>query len=50
MQRGDSNAVETIVQPRYLFVNHCPVAALVRVKGISKVFLENFIKVKNQVV
>ena len=50
MQRGDSNAVETIVQPRYLFVNHCPVAALVRVKGISKVFLENFIKVKNKVV
>lgn len=46
MPRGDSLVRETIVQPRYLFVNHCPVACHLEVKGIDQVFVENFIRTK----
>jgi hypothetical protein len=44
--RGESMTRETIVQPRYRFVEHLPVAALVEVKNIDKVFDENFLRVK----
>lgn len=44
--RGESMSRETIVQPRYRFVEHLPVAAMVEVKNIDKVFDETFLKVK----
>ena len=44
--RGESMSRETIVQPRYRFVEHLPVACLVEVKNIDKVFNENFLRVK----
>lgn len=44
--RGESMSRETIVQPRYRFVEHLAVAAMVEVKNIDKVFNENFIRVK----
>lgn len=44
--RGDSMSRETIVQPRYRFIEHLPVAAMVEVKNIDKVFDESFLKVK----
>lgn len=46
LPRGDVITRETIVQPRYLFVNHCPVACRMEVKGIDEVFVENFIRAK----
>ena len=46
MNRGETLSRETIVQPRYLFVNHCPVAAIVRVKNLAKVFDQNFVRMK----
>ena len=46
VSRGDSTTRETIVQPRYLFVNHLPVCAMIKVRNISKVFNETFLKVK----
>jgi len=36
--RGESMSRETIVQPRYLFVQHLPVAAMIELKNLSKVF------------
>jgi hypothetical protein len=36
--RGESMSRETIVQPRYLFVNHLPVAAMLEFTGIPHLF------------
>lgn len=36
--RGESMARETIVQPRYLFVNHLPVATMLTFNNLSSVF------------
>lgn len=36
--RGEYMARETIVQPRYLFVAHTPVGAMLQISGISDVF------------
>lgn len=36
--RGDRTTRETIVQPRYLFVNHLPVCALLEFTNVDKVF------------
>ena len=44
--RGESMSRETIVQPRYRFVEHLPVAAMVEVTNIGQVFDESFLKVK----
>lgn len=46
MPRGERNAVETIVQPSWRFVVHCPVAGIVEVKNIAKVFDDNSFRVK----
>lgn len=34
--RGESMSRETIVQPRYLFVNHLPIAAMLEFEGIPE--------------
>lgn len=44
--RGDSMQRETIVQPRYRFVEHLPVGALVEVKNVDKVFDQSYLQVK----
>lgn len=46
MPKGDAMARETIVQPRYLFVNHLPVCAMLEVKNIGLVFDETLLRVK----
>ncbi len=47
MPRGEAMARETIVQPRYLFVNHLPVCAMITVKNIDQVFDESYLRVKS---
>lgn len=45
--RGESLSRETIVQPRYLFVNHLPVAALLEFVNIPEVLTKVTLNIHN---
>lgn len=45
--RGESMSRETIVQPRYLFVNHLPVATMLQFKGIPETLNRIPVQFKN---
>lgn len=47
MSSGDSIVRNTIVQPRYLYVNHMPVCAWIEVTNLSAVFDESFLRTKS---
>ena len=47
--RGESMSRETIVQPRYLFVQHLPIAAMIEFKNLSNVFNKVPLEVNNTV-
>lgn len=46
MPRGESITVETIVQPRYLYVNHLAVCAWGEVKNLDQVFDSTYLRYK----
>lgn len=46
MPSGEAMSRMTIVQPRYLFVNHLPVCGWIEVKNLSSVFDESYLRTK----